>query len=166
MSAQRSSKGRTKPHKKVRSRRSARIWWALLLVTLPPGLAFFWFVAWTRLPGAGGNATVNLVVTPETSPSLGVQLHDAGLINQPSLFDIYLLMIGESNSWVPGTHLLKKGMTPRDLAACLTRVASRPKVQLTIPEGFDQFRVARRLESQGVSTSVGFLSAASSPELL
>jgi len=167
MSPQRSRPSRTQPKKKASSRRSSRFWPSLLLVALPPALAFFWFIAWTRLPGASGSGTVHLVVIrTETSPSLGVQLHNADLIKQPSLFDIYMLMIGESDSWFPGTHLLKKGMTPRELGACLTRAAARPKVQITIPEGFDQFRIARRLESFGICRAEAFLAAASSPELL
>ncbi len=167
MSPQQSRSGRPKPGKRARPRRSAPIWRALLLVVTPLGVALLGLIAWTRLPGAGGNSSVNLVVTQtETSPSLGVQLYNAELIKQPLLFDAYLHMSGASSEWIPGTHLLKKGMTPRELAACLTRGTSRPKVQLVIPEGFDLFRIARRLESLGVCSSEAFLAAARSQDLL
>lgn len=106
------------------------------------------------------------LVRAEPTPSIGTQLSRAGFIRQPLLFDAYLRLTGQWNRWTSGRHLLKASMTPRDLAACLTQAPSRSQVQLTIPEGFDIFRIAHRLESIGVCTAEDFLAAARAPDLL
>ncbi len=139
----------------------------MLAILLPLGVAVLSLVVWSHLPGPGSNAYVSLVVaSAEPTPSIGHQLCDAGLVKQPFLFDMYLRLTGRSNRWTSGPHLLKGSMTPRDLAGCITRDSNRPKVQLTIPEGFDHFRIARRLEALGVCGAEDFLTVAKAPDFL
>jgi UPF0755 protein len=57
-------------------------------------------------------------------------------------------------------------MTPRALADCLVQAPSRPNVAVSIPEGFDIYRLSRRLESLGVCEASDFLSLAHSQPLL
>jgi len=57
-------------------------------------------------------------------------------------------------------------MTPKALADCLVQAPSRPAVGVTIPEGFDIYRIAKRLEALGICESADFLSLAHSQPLL
>ena len=167
MSKRRRSLNRNGHGKRRLSRRHSRLWGVMLSILLPLGATVLSILVWSRLPGPGSDVhTLLVVVSAEPTPLIGNQLRDAGLIKQPFLFDAFFRLTGGSNRFVPGPHLLRNGMTPRDLAACLTRASNRPKVQLTIPEGFDQFRIARRLDSLGICASRDFLAAAQAPDLL
>jgi UPF0755 protein len=128
------------------------------------GLLLF---VWSRLPGESKGSTLPFILeSAEQTPSISQHLTRAGFIKQPLLFNAYLWLTGQWSKPIAGRHLLKRGMAPRDLARCLTRASSRPKVQLTIPEGFDQYRIARRLEALGICESEEFLAAGKRPELL
>ncbi len=130
-------------------------------------LALLALLVWSRLPGPGSLSFKTFVVSEDTgSPSMGEQLRVHGFVRQSLLFDTYARLSRRSGRWASGKHFLNAAMPPRLLADCLSRSASRPKVQITVPEGFDQFRVARRLEALGVCAADDFLARSVSPELL
>jgi UPF0755 protein len=124
-------------------------------------------VAFVLLPGPLRDRPVSFYVARDMPlPELSEHLANAGLIRQPWLFTLYLKLSGQANAVVSGAHFIKPGVNPRSLAWSLTRSQRRPKVSVTIPEGFDQFRVASRLQSLGVCSASDFLAASSSTSLL
>jgi UPF0755 protein len=119
------------------------------------------------LPGPQQDRATSVYLVRDTTPiALSEQLASEGLVSQPRLFAIYLKVTGQATKVVAGAHFLKPGLSPRVLAQCLTRSGKRPKASVTIPEGFDQVRVANRLQSLGVCSAADLLAASSSATLL
>lgn len=133
------------------------------LLVLLCGLA----AAFVLLPGPLQDRAVSVYVQRDLPlRELSEQLAKEGLIRQPWLFTLYLKISGQANAVVSGAHFIKPSVNPRLLAWSLTRSQRRSKVSMTIPEGFDQFRVASRLQSLGVCSAPDFLAASSSTALL
>ena len=158
--------GRTGTRRAKSPRRSP--WLGAVLIgcgslTLLCGLA----LAFVLLPGPLQDRPVGIYVERDMPlRELSEQLANEGLIRQPLLFALYLKVSGQGNAVVSGAHFIKPGVNPRLLAWSLTRSQRRPKVAMTIPEGFDQFRVASRLQSLGICSASDFLAASSSTILL
>lgn len=150
------------------SLRGRRLWLggAALLVTLP-ALAFVVALSiftWRKGPPAG---TVELDIVPHASADeLAEELTAAGLSENRTLMALYLRLAVSEDDVIPGPHLLQGGMTPSELRDLLIRAASRPKRKITIPEGFNRFQIASRLEELGITGRTAFLGATTSPELL
>jgi len=124
-------------------------------------------LAFVLLPGPLQGRAVSVYVARDMPlRELSEQLANEGLLRQPWLFTLYLEVTGQANTVVSGAHFIKPGVNPRLLAWSLTRSQRRPKVSMTIPEGFDQFRVASRLQSLGICSASDFLAASSSMVLL
>jgi len=165
MSRRRKPSSRAKEHKR-RASMAGALWRIGLTAILLSGAALLTLVVWSRLPGPGSVSHVSIDLRADVEQSIGHQLSQAGLVRQPLLFDSYLHVLGRWGRWNSGVHFLSANMTPSVLADCLARAPTRPKVQLTIPEGFDLFRIARRLEVAGVCASEDFLGASTSKEVL
>ena len=148
------------------SRWLGRAFWLAACVTglIVAASSSLW--AWSRLPGPGGGESKVLTLQSDPVASIGEQLERAGLVRQPWLFDVYLRVSGRFSSWQAGKHFLRGNMTPKGLADCLVQAPNRPSVMVAIPEGFDIYRLSRRLESLGVCQSTDFLSLAHSQPLL
>jgi UPF0755 protein len=65
-----------------------------------------------------------------------------------------------------GPHLLPPRASPARLLDCLARNRRRAVVRLTIPEGYDRFQIAQRLESSGITPAAAFGRASEDRELL
>jgi UPF0755 protein len=81
------------------------------------------------------------------------------LLDDPALFEAYVVVTGSMPRLKPGQHLLRQGLSPADLVARLTRSSLRPVVKVTIPEGYNRFQIAERLEKLEVSSAEAFLIA-------
>ncbi len=93
-------------------------------------------------------------------------LRDLGLTDNAPAMELYLRVVDGAACAVPGPHLLPLGASPRQLVAALCRDEGRPKVKLTIPEGFHRFAIATRLEKLGVASRDAFLYASADTDLL
>ncbi len=93
-------------------------------------------------------------------------LADLGLTDYPAAMEIYLFAGDYQTCVAPGPHLLPRHATPRALLAALCRDDSRPSVRVTIPEGFNRFSIAKRLETKGIVLRDAFLLASADPGLL
>ncbi len=93
-------------------------------------------------------------------------LADLGLTDQRSLMAAYLLLSSAPACAVAGPHLLHGGATPAQLRAMLCRSDRRTVVKVIVPEGFDRFTIAKRLERLEVCGRGAFLHASADRELL
>lgn len=66
----------------------------------------------------------------------------------------------------PGEHWLVGPISPEALLAVLARTGARPSQRVVVPEGYNRFQVAERLESQGVCPAQSFLAATTERRLL
>lgn len=94
------------------------------------------------------------------------RLADLGLIESRETMAIFLRATGGTDDFVPGPHLLYDGATPWDLRRLLSRSFLRPMARITIPEGFNRFDIATRLEKLHISGKKAFLGASADPHLL
>jgi UPF0755 protein len=92
-------------------------------------------------------------------------LADEDLVASELFMRLYLRSSGTSEL-ATGPHLFVGGESPRQIEARLRRATSRPKVKLTIPEGFHRYAIAERLEKLGITGRATFLSVSADPMLL
>lgn len=127
-------------------------------------LAFAGVLLWSLLPGPGSGEP-QIIHLRSTEPAAAVeQLDEAGLISRPLLLRTYLAL--SSVELRPGQHLIHDGLSARDLVQRLARVPSRPFARVTLPEGWNLYQVAERLEKLQVCSAKGFLAAATDARLL
>lgn len=93
-------------------------------------------------------------------------LRDLGLTDNAAAMELYLRVVDGARCAVPGPQLLPLGASPRQLVAALCRDEDRPKVKVTIPEGFHRFAIAERLEKAGVTSRDAFIHQSADSALL
>ena len=120
---------------------------------------------WATLPGPGSGAPL-VVDWPENldARSSADRLAGLGLIKSPRWFALYLRLVGATPE--PGPHLLNDRLSPRELVQRLARLKTRPALRVTVPEGYNQFQIADRLEKLGICSSASFRRAVSDRRLL
>lgn len=117
--------------------------------------------------GAGPGTGKDVEVTfdrDEASSSVVDKLERAGLVRSPRVFSIYLRLVG--GKVAPGAHLLTDDASPHELVRRLEREGHATRAKVTIPEGWNRFDIAKRLESLHVSWGTGFLDATANTDLL
>jgi UPF0755 protein len=116
-----------------------------------------WF--WARRGGPPSDV-IEIDLRAEASvDELGRELEARGALDDAWLFSLYLKLSGASGRIKPGPHLLRRGLAPAALAARLTRSPARPIVKLTIPEGYNRFQIAERLQALDIARAGTFLAA-------
>lgn len=119
----------------------------------------------------GTEATQSPVVLVDWPPGLdaeqaGALLEELGLVKSGAMMTLYLRATGGASGIAPGPHLLVRGSSPAELAACLRRSFLRPKARITLPEGLHLFDVGARLERERIASRASFIEAARDPALL
>ena len=94
------------------------------------------------------------------------RLADLGLVESRETMAIFLRATGGTGDFVPGAHLLHQGATPWEIRRMLARSFLRPMARVTIPEGYNRFDIASRLEKLHVTGKKAFLGASADPVLL
>ncbi len=116
-------------------------------------------------PGVGRDVELDLP-GGESTEAFVARLTAAGLTASPRLMRFYLQASGGASAVVPGVHLLTDDLSPRELMARLERSAAAHRVRVTIPEGWNVFDIARRLQGLHVCTARSFLDAVRTKALL
>lgn len=152
----------------VRGLRGRRLWLSIAgALVLVPALVFVVALsafAWRRGPVG---PSVEIVIPPHASfTQVADVLGDAGLVANRSLMAVYLKISTTEEDVVSGRHLLSGGLTPASLRELVTRSGTRPKRKVTIPEGWNRFQIASRLEDHGIVGKSSFLDATTDPDLL
>ncbi len=116
-------------------------------------------------PGRGRELSVD--IDPHAPLSeLAQRLSEAGVIESPRLFATYARLLGAGAHLRSGPALVTDDMTPRDVLQRIAVGYGGANVRVTIPEGFDRFDIAARLERWGVCSRGDFLAATEDDALL
>jgi peptidoglycan lytic transglycosylase G len=89
-----------------------------------------------------------------------------GLVNNEAAMALFLRTTGGTKAFVPGPHYLAYGYGPWDYRRMLERAPARPTTRVVIPEGYNRFDIAVRLEQRRVISKAAFLRASADPLLL
>ena len=153
------------------SRSQARNWRRRLVALLSLGALVvcaaggtFWL--WSRRGDTLGQPVDVHLATDATIEALSQQLQTAGVLESPWLFKLYLALTHAGPKLQRGRHLLRRGLAPAALAARLTRSPARPIVKFTIPEGYNRFQIAERLQTFDISLTDEFLTTSGDGQLL
>ncbi len=104
--------------------------------------------------------TVDITV-PEgaTTSSVVKQLKEEGLIEESTVFRLYVFLTGAGKNWKPGNYSLSPNMGYKLLMRTLQASQERETVSVLIPEGFTIDKIAKRLEQNKVCTAAEFYRA-------
>lgn len=150
-----------------RSARRRRVWFILGFLAVSSGLLAGSLLFWATRPGPGGSAGISARFRGGESPrEAAARLSALGLIESPRLFALYLEWFAVGVDVQPGPHLLRFGLTPRELVQRLGRLSSRSRERVTLPEGYTHLQIADRLEAKDICSAAEFRSAARDPDLL
>lgn len=123
--------------------------------------------AWASRPGDGAGKVRIIVFSPAGSALADArQLAELGLTQKPLLFALYLRLARPAPVLQPGEHLLPGGLSPKQLVRYLARAPTRPRRRVTLPEGFNLFQIARRLQEQNICPRATFLQKSEDAVLL
>jgi UPF0755 protein len=116
-----------------------------------------------RGPGAGKDVELTFE-RDEPLASVVDKLVAAGLVGSRTRFSIFARLT--SPKVAPGPHLLTDDLAPGELVHRLERLGAAGKAKVTIPEGWNRFDIAKRLQSLHVASQAAFLDATTDPALL
>ena len=116
-------------------------------------------------PGPGSGKDVEIVVDrDEPSASVIAKLERGGLLRSPGLFSLYARFVGLRVA--PGVHLLTDDASPSEIVRRLEREGHATRAKVTIPEGWNRFDIAKRLQNLHVTWGQAFLDATANTDLL
>jgi UPF0755 protein len=98
--------------------------------------------------------------------ALGEQLVTKGVFEGSWLLVSYWSVFHPFAKVETGDHFIADGLSVRQLLGHLTRSSLRPRLRVTLPEGFTLFQIAERFETKGIASASAFESAARSPSLM
>jgi UPF0755 protein len=114
-------------------------------------------------PGTGKDVEI-AVERDEPLSSVVEKLARGGLLRSPRLFELYARCVSLRVS--SGVHLLTDDANPHELVLRLERDGQAVRAKVTIPEGFNRFDIAKRLQSLHVAWAQAFLDATANTDLL
>lgn len=91
---------------------------------------------------------------------------NAGVVDDPRLFALYLRLSGWAGRLKAGRHQLRDDWSPSKVARALSTAGAGAQVRVTLREGLTRFEMAEELERQGICARQAFLEATEAPELL
>lgn len=164
----------SKGERRVRRRRvrksSSRVGLFLWIAALSVGaavaaFAIYILIVFPSSAGPGTGKDVELTIERDATPaSIVDRLVHTGLVRSPRTFALYARLVGMTAA--PGVHLLTDDASPYELVRRLEREGHATHAKVTIPEGWNRFDIAKRLESLHVSWAQGFLDATANTDFL
>lgn len=142
---------------------------SILLVVMGVLLALGWlFVIYPDSDGPLNDAEEVVIEVPEgmSLRQLATELAAAGVIDRPDIWVLYMRIRGLDGHLRQGKIRLRSPMTPEEVARHATTRLGRIQVRITIPEGFNRFEIAARLEDFGICSAEDFLDATEDTSLL
>lgn len=147
-------------------RQLARLVVLLTLLLLVAGAAGVWW-AWQFAATPVVQHASTLVVPPGAGAARVSQLlQEQGIVRRDPRWYLWPRLVSLGACLQAGEHTLVAGATPAQLAVQLCTPVSRRDVRVTLPEGWDQWRIADRLAEVGLVDRDAFLAAVSDTALL
>ena len=145
---------------------SRNVWIAIFAAgALVAAFATYLLVIYPSGAGPGSGKDVEIVVDrDEPTSSVITKLERGGLLRSPQLFALYARFVGLQVP--PGVHLLTDDASPNELVRRLEREGHATRAKVTIPEGWNRFDIAKRLQTLHVTWSQSFLDATANTDLL
>ena len=141
-------------------------WTLAIVIALVAGAVGLILFVYPASDGPGQGRHIEFEVHEgEDAATVSSRLSAAGLIGNARFFGVYLRAQGGAASLVPGKHLLADDASPGEIVHRLQRKGAA-HVKVTIPEGWNRFDIAKRLDALGVCTLRSFLDATESGRLL
>jgi UPF0755 protein len=156
----------TKEPESARARLGRPLFWvAIVLGALFAAAATYLLVIYPSGAGPGTGKDVELTLErDEPRASVIDKLERAGLLGSRLRFAIYVSL--SAPTFTPGPHLLTDDASPQEIVRRLERLGAATKVKVTIPEGWNRFDIAKRLQTLHVASQSAFLAASVDPTLL
>ena len=95
--------------------------------------------------------------------SIAARLHEAGLIRDPLALKLASFLGGSGSGIKAGVHRLRRDMNAWDLMRALRDSPQAEFTRLVLPEGWDSFEIARRIEEAGIAAAGEFRRAVADP---
>lgn len=127
----------------------------VLTVVLATGGLFIWSLMPGEVTGKGGEL-VEVRVESTSKGQVVDSLSEHGLIESPVLLKAYTTLLTPGSKFAVRTHLIRRGASARELVQRLAEVGSRPRVKVTIVEGWTHDKIAARLQEKGVCVARAF----------
>ena len=128
-------------------------------------LAMYFLVVYPASAGPGTGKEIELTIDQdEPMGSVIDKLDRAGLLGSRGRFSVYVRLT--SPTFAPGPHLLTDDAGPQELVRRMERLGAASRVKVTIPEGWNRFDIAKRLQTLRVASQAAFLEATTDPALL
>jgi UPF0755 protein len=142
------------------------IFWSVLLVGVVVAIfGTYLLVIYPSSAGVGTGKDVELTFErDEATSSVLDKLERANLVGSPRMFALYTRFVGLHVA--PGVHLITDDVKPQELVRRLEREGHATRAKVTIPEGWNRFDIAKRLQSLHVAWSTSFLDATANTDLL
>ncbi len=121
---------------------------------------------WAERTGPAGEPLSLVLANGSRVSDVAGELHARGLVEDAQLFTLYAWSRRGTSALAGGPHLLRRGLAPSELLARLSRSSARPIVKVAIPEGYNRFQIAERLEAREVTARAAFLEATTNTALL
>lgn len=154
---------------------------AVVVVVVGVGTwAYFTYKSWQRyLDNPAGQQKGNVSVTiprGSNAETVAQVLQEAGVLLERSKFFLLVRYHDHIKTLFPalrslgkvqlraGTYTLSTSLTPQQILAILQKGPQRKSIRIVIPEGFNVFKIAARLEKAGICRETDFLRLALDPD--
>ncbi len=141
-------------------------WFAIAGLVLVGGLYLHYrSYLLSPLPKDSGGATFR-VKSGASFADVLTQLEDKGLVTHPSYFRWYAKRSGMGSRIKAGIYTVPASTSPADVMLMLTRGGDDENVRFTLPEGYNIYQVADRVQELGLGTRREFLELVENPAFL
>ncbi len=124
------------------------------------------YATWRQRP-VMAEGRVNVIVPKGTSWSGVVDLlAEAGVVTQPRYFDFWGRQEGLPSRVKAGAYTFEGPLAAADLARMLSEGGRVAEIAVTVPEGFNIWAIAARLDEAGLVNRTQFLAAVRDPSAL
>ncbi|MCL2492613.1 MAG: endolytic transglycosylase MltG [Clostridiales bacterium] len=109
-------------------------------------------------PAAPGDTTPVAVSIPEgaSTSQIAEILHEQGLISNTWFFRYHSKSTGYDGKYKEGDYTLSKSMSPDQIAAVLIAGTKAATKKFTIPEGYNNTQIAKKLADEGICSEADF----------
>ena len=152
------------PRPKKRRSCLAVILTSVLLLAAAAGGSWWVYRGFTTPVQVGNPDQVVMIKPGSSAQTIVAQLHQLGIVKQPSLFSLYLRLSGKGGQLKPGAYRFASPTSPLQAIDKIARgeVAFE---RFTIPEGFNRFDIAEVLaEKTGKASKEEFMKLMGNPK--